>query len=154
METARTWKSSYHNIAVIGSPSPARSPLRVWRSHHHIENNEVGRAALEKTSERHRILRGADAEALLGKVLSDQIPNVAVVVHDGDVLCSFHERPKAQIRQLASSKRPAAPVPTSGGNVGFVHARQGVKRRYTGTMPRTTLAPAIRGATHGNLRTL
>ena len=62
----------------------------VLAGHHDVEDDEVG--ALRSRSRRNaaRVLGDADAIAVLGEVLADEIANVAMIVDDGDVRCGFH----------------------------------------------------------------
>ena len=62
----------------------------VLPGHHDVEHDQIDPARLEQPAGLGRALGGADAKAVLGEVLRQQVANLAVVVDHEDVRQGLH----------------------------------------------------------------
>jgi len=80
-------RSQQDNGQVCGAAQKAAEGQTVLAWHHDVKNHQVQSTSLEQTAQCDSTLRKADAVAMLHQVFADQIANITMIVHDGDVQC-------------------------------------------------------------------
>jgi len=83
-------RSQQDNRKVRGAAQMAAEGQSVLARHHDVKNHQVQSTSFEQAAECNSALRKADAVAMLHQVFADQIANIAMIVHDGDVRCRVH----------------------------------------------------------------